>query len=250
MLHIVIYAFSELEFINLKNHCVLHGFTEPNIIWCDSRVQDRTKALNSVSAGSWVLFLDADCALNINTVLWLKSKCSEKIDKNTVCAGVYKNPSYSNLVQQSHNFIANNWVLASYELNQPKKVFLGGAFLVYLKSQFVLEAEIHFWGGEDKKLAYQLNQAGFDFIYEPNIQIVHNTTKSLYRFLKRAFIHGKNEIKYLEKNENNINYRFWFRKIGFANLRLFPLIVLHFCMQKVGLYSQKVLQMNKPKLLK
>jgi GT2 family glycosyltransferase len=228
---IVVYAQNEATFLKVKSHHEYIGITE-KIIWCNAENTERSQIINK-NLNSWLLFIDHDCELSVENMIFIKffllkySTCD-----NTVYAGLYANSKESSYLQRVHNFIANNWLLQSYEGCKSESMILGGVFLVKANVKISHHKDGLFWGAEDKALSYELTQSGFELNLLKELKVIHKTAKTWKHFFKRAYVHGKNDINYINNDKNKINYLFWIRKIGFANLNLLPLVVCHFCIQR------------------
>jgi GT2 family glycosyltransferase len=236
---IVVYALNEATFFKVKRRLLLLGIAE-NIIWCDATSTDRSQVINQ-NLNTWLLFIDHDCELsreNINNIHLIIKKYS--ISENIIFAGVYDDASDSAYLQKGHNFIANNWLLQSYEVSNSGLLILGGVFLVKANKKINRHKDGLFWGAEDKALSYELAEAGFSLNLVTDLKVVHKTSNTWKHFFRRAYIHGKNDIDYIQNDKNKINYLYWIRKIGFANLYFVPLIVGHFCIQKLAELVQKI----------
>lgn len=244
MFKIVIFASDRAVFIERKAELI--GLTVPalNILWCDSLKQSRGEFIGR-HVGEWLLFLDHDCFVSSETLKKLADLIREQTQAgDVVFSGRYINSESAGYLQRGHNFIANTWLEQSYAVGSQNSLILGGVFLVHCLRKPVFSQAERFWGAEDKMLSYELSQQGFSVRFSEAFSVRHETTGSLKHFLKRAYLHGKNEVKYFRTNNNKISYRFWIQKIGFANASLLPLILLHFCIQRAGLWFQKARQMN------
>ena len=244
MYKIVVYAFDESSFNINKILLEKLNITSDSVIWCKSSIETRSSLINK-NLNTWLLFLDHDCRINQNILelvaqVILEKDFEKKPMLNMVYSGQYKNSNTSNYLQKTHNFIANTWLKQSYISARYSKLILGGVFLIFSTQKIIKEGELLFWGAEDKKLAYVLNEMNYLIVPLEGLEVLHETNATLKHFIKRAYLHGKNEIKYINKCQNKINYYFWIRKIGFANLNLLPLILLHFCIQRVALIVQKI----------
>lgn len=224
----VIYASSEDSFLSLKSKLIQHGVG--SIAWCNSKVYSRSEFI-SQNENQWLLFLDHDCEVSSENLQLIEGLTASAPHSSSVFAGIYADCDSSSYIQKVHNFIANTWLLQSYEMQQNKLV-LGGIFLVFAKDKLNVTEEKLFWGAEDKVLTYQFAQSGFAIKLLTDLKVKHLTSNSVKHFIRRAYLHGKNDIKYVLKDNNKISYLFWIRRIGFVNLNLLPLIVFHFCIQR------------------
>ena len=220
-----------------------------NVIFADSSVKSREQII-AENRQNWLLFLDHDCEITEET-LKIAKKISDSVSKDPqnkksfLIAGMYKNPPGAGLLQRSHNFIANTWLLQAYKCQGQRPLLLGGIFMVFASNESWQADLTVRWGAEDKLMAYHLRDAGFEFTLSEDLQVFHLTNASFKHFLKRAYLHGVNDILLISKNENRFKFSYWLREIGFANLPLVPLILLHFCIQKAAKQVQIVRQMNK-----
>lgn len=261
MYKIVINALDESSFVKKKNELEeLFIITDSrsnseldSIIWCNSSSQTRVSVINN-NIKTWLLFLDYDCYISLEVLDHMVQLMKEtRENHDIVYAGSYINPIGVNYMQKAHNFIANTWFEQSYsvlEFNKLSykpnyKLILGGVFLIHSTQKIADYENTLFWGAEDKALSYALNVLNYQISYVKEFKVHHNTSGSLFHFFKRACLHGKNEVRYIKKNKNNTNYLFWIRRIGFANLNLMPLILLHFCIQRTAGLVQKVHQGHK-----
>ena len=249
MFKIVIFASESAVFAERKAELI--GLTVPalSILWCDSSKQSRGEFISG-NVGLWLLFLDHDCFVTPETLKKIASLIREQAQAqvqigDVVISGRYLNSKTAGYLQQGHNFIANTWLEQSYAIDSQNSLILGGVFLIHCLKEPVFNQKESFWGAEDKMLSYELTAQGFSVKFSESFGVRHETTGTLKHFLKRAYLHGKNEAKYFSNNNNKISYRFWIQKIGFANANLLPLILLHFCTQRAGLWFQKARQVNR-----
>lgn len=244
MFKVVVFASDEAVFAGRKAELRILPIPVSSILWCNSRVQSRGEFIN-LHLHDWLLFLDHDCFVSAAVLESVNSVISsQNSPKDTVFSGTYQNPVAASYFQRAHNFIANTWLEQSYVCNAPNKLILGGIFLIFSTKLIHYSDQVLFWGGEDKMLSYALNSQGFTMTGLNGLKVRHETSASPVHFLRRAYLHGKNEVKYLIINKNKINYLFWIRKIGFANASLLPLILLHFCIQRAAVLFQTVLRTN------
>lgn len=242
---LVIYAGSESDFNKNAEYHKKMGFEDRQIVFCDSRRMSRLKCL-SLYPQRLCVFVDSDCHLkNLEFIGELQSRTQ---DFSICWTGLYQNPSDASLFQRLQNFIANTWLEQSYRSDKQSPMLLGGCFCVYLKEPIVV-AEFEdklFWGGEDKELANFLRSSGVVFKFSKEYQVEHRTQTGWKHFLKRALKHGYYEAGVSPKNRDmNFSYRFWIRKIGSEDWRLRPLILLHFCIQRLAKLFRIVLPQNK-----
>ncbi len=245
MFKIVIFAQTIETFLDRKLALEQLTLGSVSVIWCDSSRECRGALIGKYER-EWLLFLDHDCNIDQGIVDSIK-KIISKVGsvENRIYTGIYLNPEPCSYFQRGHNFIANTWLSQSYEDAECNKLLLGGAFLIYSKERLRYSHQFIFWGVEDKVLSYELNDRGFVFDRLPELRVLHNTNDSIWHFVRRAFLHGRNEVKYLNINKNKINYQFWIRRIDSEGSNLWPLILLHFCIQRAGVSIQRVLQLNK-----
>lgn len=232
----VIYASEEASYSKLHQSLQQLGITQ--IHWCDSQKYSRVDMINQ-NLNQWLLFLDHDCGLTEENIKLLKDVTSKPAEKNKVWAGLYSNTAGATYLQRTHNFIANTWLLQSYEKNLQNKLVLGGAFLVFSTQKIPQHDKNIFWGAEDKLLSYQLASMNFQIELLKEFKVLHNTSRSVKHFARRAYLHGKNDIIHIADDKNKISYLFWIRKIGFVNLSLLPLIAFHFCIQRLAELIQR-----------
>lgn len=246
MIKVVIYASNEDEFKKCQSYALSSGIAKEDIIFCDSTQRSRLDIIQS-NISQWLLFIDSDCEIdsslvhNIFDIIRRSSK-----DTDVVFSGFYSDPQNSRYLQRAHNFIANMWLEESYLDGKPFPYILGGIFLVFNTGKnFKIQNHSHFWGGEDKLMSYLLFKNGFQIVNTKQLQIKHVTSASVIHFLRRAWLHGANEVKYFNFLKIKKNYLFMIRKVGFLNLYLLPPVLIHFCIQRVALIFQKILQVNK-----
>lgn len=246
MLKIIVFSSSSEVFAAKKTELQKLDLAGCPVVFCDSSKQCRGEFITD-NPGQWLFFIDHDCQVDQVVLHKIRSVIeSNGTPGNLVYSGTYRNPVHASLLQRVHNFIANTWLEQSYTSSEHYRLILGGVFLIHSgKKLDYSRAGDLFWGAEDKALSYVLNQQGYSINRLVDFQLTHNTSRSLQHFLKRAYLHGKNEVKYMESNRNKINYRFWTHKIGFANLNLLPLILLHFCIQRAAILFQKAPRRNK-----
>lgn len=243
-LRVLIYTDQEKIFNDLKALLIQYGVLASQLLWGDSSKYSRLDLIN-LNTNENLFFIDHDClpsrqALQVACRLF---ETSIGVD-SFVVAGKYENPEISTALQRAHNFVANGWLEQSYQCDEGSEFLLGGVFLVRSKNR--LEARsVLFWGAEDKALSYQLREAGFQFTYCEQLKVTHHTSKSVLHFVKRAWLHGKNEVKFIKKKQGRIKLLYWLRKVDSANWNLMPLVLLHFCIQKLALLVQTIRPMNK-----
>ncbi len=242
MLKIILYCSQENEFENQKSLLRKNGFSEETLVFGNSNTKTREQLINE-NLNFWLLFLDHDCVPNSKTRSKILSIAKDSPNKSAVYAGVYENPEKANSLQKAHNKIANTWVEQSYEGPGEEPCLLGGFFLIAATSP-VPVPQVKFWGAEDKLLAQHLRKAGYQFHFSKELKAIHYTSKKFGHFVRRAFLHGRNDEIYFKKNESSRIF-YWIRKIEFLDLRLMPLILLHFCIQKGAKAFQKALPKNK-----
>ena len=245
MFKIIIFASDHQSFLKNKNKIEAFKLKPESIIWCDSSVYSRSSVINA-NLNTWLLFMDHDCSISHETLDFItKQTKPSSLLQNMVYSGSYINQVKSSYLQKGHNFIANTWLEQSYSSSKYNKLVLGGIFLIYSTQKIINFENFLYWGAEDKALAYELNSLNFLFIHARELTALHATSSAFSHFIRRAYLHGSNEIKYIKNNKNRINYLFWFRKIGFVNLNLLPLVLLHFCIQKMAILIQKVRRWNR-----
>lgn len=242
MFKVVIFATDISAFVKKKDELKAFFIRDESIVWCNSSCQTRGAIINEY-INTWLLFLDYDCVVDRSTLDCIEQLIAkEPSPGNLVYAGVYRNPASASYIQKAHNFIANTWLEQSYSSKKCAKFILGGVFLIYNTQVNKIFNNILFWGAEDKALSYELNSLKYKISYVKELSVQHYTNSTYKHFLKRAYLHGANEVKYLKNNKSRISYRFWIRKIGCVNLHLLPLVLLHFCIQKMAMLIQKVLR--------
>lgn len=239
---IFIFTAESSTFLLRKESPEFSELKRDNILWADSSKNSREFYLNE-NLGQWLFFMDLDCQLGPQT-LYAINDIIEKANstENMIFAGVYENPDSRHLLQRVHNFIANGWLEHSFV--QGEEVLLGGVFLIRSRVKIEQPTKI-FWGAEDKGLALILKKQNFIFSFRRDLKVIHHTSKSFRHFVRRAWLHGVNDIHYLPQTNSGVNFRYWLRKVDFADLALVLLIVFHFCIQKAGLQFQKFRQVSK-----
>lgn len=233
---VVVYASSEASYLRSGEYLEKAGID--SVIWCDANKYSRIEVINQY-LNEWLLFLDHDCSLTSEHIKLVRQATEKNPDHSTVLAGIYSNLNNSSYLQRVHNFIANTWLQQSYERPGQNKLVLGGAFLVFATQEIKIDHKI-FWGAEDKFLSYQFANMNFIINLLDGFTVLHDTSRSLKHFIRRAYLHGKNDIMYISDDNNKISFLFWIRKIGFANLNLLPLIACHFCIQRSAELIQRV----------
>lgn len=274
---VCIYAADENSFSarkqQIQNLCIAK-----NIEWCPSQITSREHFF-LLRPNEFIVFLDADCEpdicffQNIEQVLSSSvfnnvCKLSKPAGCSVIVSGIYKNNNQSSYLQKVHNVISNIWIRQFYEVKMKPRCFLGGVFIVYHQLKMT-KLEIHkyfkvtqLWGGEEKMLSQVLinNPFNFEFHLNTNLAVTHLTRSGLKHFLRRAWLHGKNEIylldfdkEYKEKsrvkkivfNLNLLNY--WIQNIPWG---LSVGVFLHFLIQRVAKIFQIFGQSYKQKKLK
>lgn len=244
---IVIFASDELKFANNKKQLMALGYLEGQILFANSNKETRLDVIKKYSQ-KWLFFIDHDCMLTRSQADSLNSiiKAMDKSTNNRVVAGVYTDSEQSTSIQKSHNWIANTWLSSSYQPSSNNSLLLGGVFLVYSNaSHFENDLGVGVWGAEDKHLAWVLKKADFEFSYKAELQVEHTTTKSFAHFVKRAYLHGINDVKFFTQDSQGSSFLYWLRKIDYLNVRLVALVALHFSVQKVAKIFQTIRQLNK-----
>lgn len=242
MMKIFVYSSSVTKY---KNN-ILCSIKPDDIVFCDSNCISRESAIYS-NPNQWILFVDDDCIVEDDLFNHVKSIIQKSPNpRDLVYSGVYKNSNEANYIQRVHNFVANLWCQSSYANGSNYPYILGGIFLVHATDKkFSFDQKKQFWGAEDKLMSINLKDNGFVILRDESLQVTHLTNKSFLHFLKRAWLHGINEVKYLKKFNNVINYQFLIRNIGFANIHYVPLVGVHFFVQKLAILFQKVRQLSK-----
>lgn len=240
---VVVYSGDAFQYAKAETALLSIGLDKQSVIRCNSGQESRQDVINN-NPNCWLFFLDSDCYLDKDTILLVDKLTSLKSEIALVHCGYYNNPLESSYMQRLHNFMANTWLEESAQ-DPEKNYLLGGVFLIYTKTPIMINEKNNFWGAEDKKLALDLKQCGYQLNYNKDIRVEHRTSKSILHFLRRSYLHGKNEKFFLEYKKTEINYRFWIDKIGFANLHFLPLVLLHFCIQKMAKLFQKALLLSR-----
>lgn len=247
---IVIYANQLSDYENLKNYLLQQDSNFGPIIFCDSKSQTRGEVICQFK-NQWLYFLDSDCYPKPESLKHIMQLIKTEEKKSVVISGLYHNPSHGRYLQKVQNKISNVWLSLSYELDYKYKNLLGGNFLIFNKSDLAVEsANVSklFWGAEDLFLGHLLADNGFQFLKDEKIAVEHKTSYAFKHFIRRAWLHGVNEIKYIERSKagsNRIKYFVWLRRFGSQDLFLFPAIFLHFCIQKLAKLTQIILQGRK-----
>lgn len=245
---IVIYASDELKFENNKKELMTLGYSAEQILFANSKQVTRLDIIKKHSQ-VWLLFLDHDCILTLAQAQVL-NKIVEGLKANSgnqVVTGLYVDSPQSVVLQRAHNWIANTWLACSYDFQFEYPFLLGGIFLIYSnKAHFENDLPVGIWGAEDKYLALVLKKAGFLFQHNPELKVDHDTTKSFKHFLKRAYLHGINDVRYFTQYpQQGSNFLYWLRKIDYSDVRLVFLVALHFFVQRGARIFQTLRQLNK-----
>lgn len=240
----VIFSHTPAEFESQQAHLMSLGVSKSQITFCDSRQVARQAAFLH---REWLMFLDADCFLTANSIQYLEKEIKNKLPQSSCCmAGQYLDPEGASYLQKVHNFIANTWLQHSYFASGRTPMLLGGCFAIYFSEKFPANDSLTlFWGAEDRYLALELLKAEVTLAHQPLISAIHRTNGQWAHLLRKAWLHGINEVKYCSEEDQRISVLFWIRKIGFSNLNLLPAILIHFCVQKGAMLFQRVRQMNK-----
>lgn len=242
MIKVFVYSSSSSKFRNN----IVSSFKNVDIIFCNSNKITREEAIYS-NPNQWILFVDDDCVVDDDLI----KKAKELIQQapqytDVVYSGTYKNSKDASYIQRAHNFIANLWCAASYSNNSAYPFILGGIFLVHAtKRDYSLIFSERFWGAEDKLMSINLKNNGFLILKAENFEVIHSTNSSFSHFIRRAWLHGVNEVKYLEKHKNTRSYQFLIGNIGVVNMYFAPLILLHFFVQRIAMQFQKVRQLSR-----
>lgn len=240
---IVVYAGAEDVFAARRAQLVRLGMEPEHVLWCDSGRRSRMAMLNR-HPGEWLCFLDHDCRPDTELLSELARRAADTSGGKKAFAGRYRNPEGAGYLQRTHNFIANTWLEESYQPGK-KPLLLGGIFMAFNPGTALPEPATLFWGAEDKQLAHELERAGFVLRLAENLLVEHGTAASWRHFFRRARLHGSNDARYLTDRGDRVSYPFWIRKVGFANLSLLPLVVLHFCIQRAARSAQIILRTNR-----
>lgn len=260
MFKTAVYASSDESFLKTLAQLELIGLSKDSVFFADSRRFTRLDLINQ-NVGQWLLFIDHDCVLSGDVKEQIVQLLPRYRDAGgVVIAGLYENSVPATRLQRTHNWIANAWLEFSYpsrarsaarltEIGEPaiqpvQPLILGGCFLV--RTERVIEGVLpqDMWGAEDKLLAQILKQNRLNFYFHPEIKMKHNTTSRWSHFLRRAWLHGKNDIDYGITISGRRRYSEWLRKIASADFDLTALILLHFCIQKTARQVQQILRTN------
>lgn len=246
MFKVIIYTTDEKIFLSRQAQLIDLGLESNQVIHANSDQTTRLEVINS-NLNQWLFFMDHDCYLDRVTIKKIKDFVLKKNDfYNIVVAGLYKNPDQAKAMQQAHNFIANHWVMSSFEANDSKNRYIvGGSFLIKANNKIHVDELDNFWGAEDKYLSIVLKNSDFKFYLEKDILVTHATNPRFWHFIKRSYLHGKNDILYLKQKKNNTNYLYWLKNIDFSNLNLVFLVLLHFLTLQLARNIQKIRQMSK-----
>lgn len=244
MFKVAVYA-SEIEsFQKTALRLEALDFQKDAIHFADSRRFTRLDVINQ-NVGQWIFFIDHDCELQATSLAEIaKLVQSYHDEKGVVVAGLYENPQQATILQRAHNWIANTWLTFSYS-NGDEPLILGGCFLVRAPSPVVGLLPQDMWGAEDKKLAQILKQNKMKFFFHPEVKIKHNTSKSWMHFVRRAWLHGRNDIDYGASASSDQTLLAWLKKIASADFELIAPILLHFCIQKTAKQVRQILRTNK-----
>jgi len=239
MLKIIIFCSQSAEYEKQKAELVLKGFFDAEFVFGNSREKSREQLINE-NLNSWNLFLDHDCVPTCEAYAEVQ-RIIKLPPLGEVFAGLYEDPPGATSLQSAHNAIANTWLEESYSENSGAGFLLGGIFLIYAIRPIKLPEKM-FWGAEDKLLATHLKDAGFSLKLNRSLKAIHDTSKSFGHFIRRAALHGKNDALYFDQEKGGSKLSYWIQKTDFSNLRLMPLILLHFCIQKGAKAAQRVLR--------
>lgn len=244
-----VFAQTESSYELVRSDLVNWGISLHQIKWCNPSRQSRYGFIQE-HQNQWLCFLDHDCRLKGDSLQVLADIVSSEKStvKGVVYSGYYVNPSKASYLQKAHNLIANTWVEHSFRPESKTRFFLGGAFIVKSDNELPdldFYKKDDFWGAEDKYLSYLLQDNGFKINSLSNFTLEHSTTSSWYHFIRRAFLHGRNESKLSQYPHENVSYDFWLRRVGVSGLYLWPAILLHFCIQRVARLTQKAPQKSK-----
>ncbi|MCC2677712.1 MAG: hypothetical protein K0R29_288 [Pseudobdellovibrio sp.] len=242
MIKVIIYCENSESFSRQRSLITHEGFKDAEIIFGDSTLKTREQLINE-NLNSWILFLDHDCVPTAAAIKEIRKVTAKEFPGPSVYAGLYENPLNATALQETHNAIANTWLEQSYVDPLGEAVVLGGIFLIFA-SVSVQTPPQKFWGAEDKLLAKHLKDAGYKLQLLKDMKAVHDTSKSFIHFVRRAILHGRNDAIYFA-DEGGSKASYWIQKTDFSDLRLTPLILLHFCIQKGAKAAQKVLRKSK-----
>ncbi|MGZ3726649.1 MAG: glycosyltransferase family 2 protein [Pseudobdellovibrio sp.] len=242
MFKVAVFASDENVFIKIQNKLKKIGIES---LFADSSRLSRLDFLN-VHLNEWLFFIDHDCELSEENVVIIRGLIQRNASaQNVIFAALYADAEHSKFLQKAHNFIANQWVSSSYEQAGESGFILGGAFLAYACQKIEGASDSHFWGAEDKYMAMKLNESGYKFKLVPELKIKHLTSPALSHFVKRSYLHGKNDVLLLNQRKDNINYLYWLKKIDFLNPGLVFPVLLHYVVLKLARSIQTVRRMNK-----
>ncbi len=247
MFKTAVYASADESFQKKSLELEALGLKKDLIYFADSRRFTRLDVINR-HVGEWVLFIDHDCSLDSPTKEKILQLLTEyQGESSAVVAGLYENPRPATRLQRAHNWIANAWLESSYADGTPGEapLVLGGCFLVRVSNAVTGNLPQDMWGAEDKLLARILKHNGAKFYFHPEIKMKHNTSSSWNHFLRRAWLHGLNDVDYAIKTSARLRYSAWLKKIASADSDLTVLVLLHFCIQKTATLIRQILRMNK-----
>jgi hypothetical protein len=248
----------ENQNLNFKNENIeIQIFTNPTFI-------NREEVIQSAQH-DMVFFLDADCRLPHRDFLKEALSYFKNRDVNWgAVGGMYLNPlpnknsrnnGFSFLVkywntywQRSYNFICNLWVLLSEFKDSTKhekevQNLLGGCFFVNKSKILSLPTNPIPWGGEDTFLLRQLaHQAPIKFI--SSLSVIHEPDVYFLGFIKRAFLHGKNQKIFQLQTK-----RFQLSKsvciFIFQNWLYWPILFFHLAVVELGKLAPVFVHANK-----
>ncbi len=254
---IAIFAHSVLEFKRAQFQIqskldIIHTALNIKILHCNSRSESRLNFLQR-NLNKWILFLDADCELtdagSRRIISLTESYHSRK--SGVVYTGYYENCHDLTYLQKVHNFIANCWLLSSFDVSrtglEPRTFLLGGIFLLYADSEKISSVQLDlssFWGAEDKILSQKLLEVGYQIQFCSQLKVIHRTADSWVHFFKRAYFHGFNDPQVMTQiSEIKSKIQFWSSEFRRSHLIFLPAIGLHFLFLGLG----KSLQLFRPK---
>lgn len=245
MFKFILFCSQEKQFHILRQHLLSLGIDTKHILHANSNLHTRIQFINQ-NIDTFLFFLDHDCLPTLTSLEIFETIRNEnENNKNIVVTGFYENPRNAHYLQKIHNFIANNWLEISYQTPVHASFLLGGVFVIKANELLVDSGLNHFWGAEDKYLSELFHKQNFNFVCEPKLKVIHNTSAKWSHFFNRAWLHGVNDVVYTSSYLPSNRYLYWLKKIDYSNLYLMPLILLHFCIQKMAKLFQTIRQPHK-----
>lgn len=199
--------------------------------------------------GKYILFLDDDVILPRKDFLIDLIEKFKVLSQKSILGGGYLNSPSTSCIQRVGNSLANMWIQSGIEKASPYDSsiyschFLVGGILILEKSvaQQCPFPELIPWGGEDTAFIHAAKDNGFSIFYCKDLNVIHEGSSSLIKFLRRAWLSGKVQ-KFISYRHVPFKKKIMIVKqnMGFSSLLHLPLMALHLLILKISRAFYKI----------